>query len=447
MSDITPLRSSLDKAMEETENCNSPSGSQSKKRPSSISSFSSLPPARKAAEDKDIFVIEYKDPNTNNRYLVKVSEVWIDVIEQTFYYPPPKLQKKCTLIRRTPPDEKSWLQYKIIKSYGPYDYKGATQKEKALSDRETSESDERLSCNVGSKRKVTNRKKKLPGEPSSSESEQRDSSEDEKENPAKKSKKLSTHVDAIVSVKEVPGRSKDDSGFTDADDDEIIEEGFEGEHNDEPPQAKTLIKAVDPKQAKKRSRDNHGQVLVDARRLDVIEASQHTVIKELRALRCENRQRRVDADDEENDDGILPAFPLKTLLSALQLNKSLRDKTQGPLVRSLLVKKMKRQAGDKVPETVMNVFDFLYEENLQEKFSWSGLINKEKRKFDGTETCKAMIQAVMEISGTKKEVENSIKSKLQHAEERNTNRQKARAEEERLTRLMEEALETEAAEE
>ncbi|KAJ8671768.1 hypothetical protein QAD02_003027 [Eretmocerus hayati] len=77
----------------------------------------------KKENDKNVYVVESED--SGKRYVEPISEVWMDYIKNTFWYPSPPLAKKSTIVRRAPPDEgKNWTEYQIIKQYGPY---GTTQ--------------------------------------------------------------------------------------------------------------------------------------------------------------------------------------------------------------------------------------------------------------------------------------------------------------------------------
>ncbi|KAJ8677812.1 hypothetical protein QAD02_013599 [Eretmocerus hayati] len=386
------------------------------------------------AGDKEFFVVAFKGKKDKQHYVTTVSETWIDNVSNTTFIPPSKLMRKSTLVRRTTPDEKTWLEYDIIKRYGPYDYDGAKKKEKEISAGE-SESDSNSSL-LKSKRKVTPKPANLPGEKSSSEEDEESHSDDD-EVPSKKTRKATSGGNKTSSNK--TSKSKNNTDF---DDEEMY--GFDDQP--EPTTTEALCKVVVPGMTKnqKRSDQQAEQVMVDLDILADIQKTQHAIVRELQQRRrAEERQPAVEDGNGVGENDPLPVFPLRTFKASVKFNLALRHPEDGELLKRSLMSRLKQYAGESISEYTINMLDYMLEEQVIEKYSWSGQNNPNKKKFKGTEICKVMIDRVMESWGTKKQIEKSIRSHLQHAEERHCRREKLRQKEEALRREMEEAIESE----
>ncbi|KAJ8677096.1 hypothetical protein QAD02_012883 [Eretmocerus hayati] len=421
--------------------------------------MSSIGPSRKkvdelvtADEDKNCYVVSFDDKKEKKRFVATISKVWIDHVQRKISIPPPKLMKKSTILSRVEPNEETWLTYDVIKSYGPYvigsqyffkgtvilDYESAKRKEKELSAGE-SESDHTIPAlpepASKPKRKITLKSIRLPGEKSSSEPDDEDSNSDQEIPPQKKKKST------VNKGKSIPKKNQSKSNHS------VINNEDESIDSDEGdsilPTVRCEIVTPGTSSSTRGNPSQQGQqVLVDQDILMDIRSTQHAVVRSLQLWRARQQPRMEDDQGiEENDP--LPTFKLRTLKATLKFNSALEDKKTGEELQRLFVARLKRYAGETVSEYTLNLLDYIFEEKVLGRYSWSGQKNENKIKFKGTQICNAIIRTVMLSFGTRKQIEKSVKSHLQHAEERHRRREKQREKDEAMRRAMEEAAEEE----
>ncbi|KAJ8684967.1 hypothetical protein QAD02_020760 [Eretmocerus hayati] len=387
-------------------------------------------------EEKDCFVVSFDDKKEKKQFVATVSEVWIDNVKNTISIPPTKMMRKSTILRRVQPDEETWLEYDIVKTYGPYDYASAKRKEKQLSAGE-SESDQSKTV-TPKKRKSILKQIQLPGEKSSSESDGDNDSSSDDESSKKKSKK-SVEKRNKTGLKK--GHSKSDQEPAHGGDIDLSDSDQESNTRTEPA---CQIVAPGTSSGTGRNTNQQGQqVLVDHDILMKIQSTQHAVVKALELWKPARQRQRMEDEDAARENDPLPTFKLRTFLASLKFDSALGHKTLGDELQRLFVRRLQGQAGETVSEYTLNLLDYIFEEEVIEKYSWSGLNNPAKKKFKGTKICDVIIRTVMLSFGTKKQVEKSIKSHLQHAEERHCRREKERRRDEAMRREMEEAAEEE----